>query len=214
MFRRKARPDETTDGAPGAGEVTEGEVVDAGDSPTGPRDSDTLGPSELEGLIDFGSLLLPPPPEGLDVQMQIEEESGQVTQLLVTAPDGAVDLRAFAAPRNGDLWSDAREGLKADFAQHGAVTEERDGPWGLEVLAHLAMQTPDGQPAVQPQRIIGINGPRWLFRATLLGRAAIDFDSKEFDEVINSVVVRRGAGAVPAGESLPLTLPPGSFDEE
>jgi hypothetical protein len=62
---------------------------------------------------------------------------------------------------------------------------------------------------VQVSRIIGINGPRWLLRATLLGRPAVDGDYAEsWEHGITEVVVRRGEGAMPVGEALPLTLPP------
>ncbi len=36
--------------------------------------------------------------------------------------------------------------------------------------------TDDGQTGVQPSRIIGVEGPRWMLRATLLGEAALDPD--------------------------------------
>ena len=68
---------------------------------------------------------------------------------------------------------------------------------------------PDGQPAVQQTRIIGVNGPRWMLRATMLGRPAMEPTAgKEWERLLEHVVVRRGAEARPKGEALEVKLPP------
>jgi hypothetical protein len=57
--------------------------------------------------------------------------------------------------------------------------------------------------------VVGINGSRWMLRATLLGRAAVEIDEVgPWDAAIAAAVVRRGTGAMPVGAELPLTLPP------
>ena len=66
-------------------------------------------------------------------------------------------------------------------------------------------------PDQQLSRIIGINGARWMLRATLIGgpaRPGADRDT--WDAVISTVAVRRGDGAMPVGEPLPLALPEGA----
>ena len=68
---------------------------------------------------------------------------------------------------------------------------------------------PDGTSGLQPSRVIGINGTRWLLRATLLGRPAVEPETGEpFEEALTTVAVRRGDHAMPVGDPLPLTLPP------
>ena len=60
------------------------------------------------------------------------------------------------------------------MARRGGTATEREGRFGTELVCQLAVQTGDGRTANQPSRIIGINGPRWMLRGTLLGRPAVD----------------------------------------
>jgi hypothetical protein len=71
------------------------------------------------------------------------------------------------------------------------------------------VRTPDGRTATQPSRVIGINGPRWFLRATLLGRPAVEPEAAgPWEDVVAAVVVRRGPTAMAPGDPLPVTLPP------
>ena len=160
------------------------------------------------GYADLGSLLSRPA-EGMDLQLQVDEVSGTVLAVLLANQEGAVELRAFAAARNADLWSDARREIAADAARRGGTATEQDGPFGTELAVVIPVTTPDGEQAVQPSRVIGHNGPRWFLRATVLGRPAIEPETAgPWEEAIRGVVVRRGSEAMPPGEALPLQLPP------
>ena len=86
--------------------------------------------------------------------------------VVIAGPDGALELRAFAAPRNGDLWSDSRPKIAAEVAQAGGTATEREGPWGTELICQVGQRSG----GTQVTRVIGINGPRWMLRASLLGR--------------------------------------------
>ena len=67
---------------------------------------------------------------------------------------------------------------------------------------------PDGTQAMQPSRIAGVNGPRWLLRATFLGRPAVEpNDAQAWEDALAAVVVHRGGHAMPVGDALPLVLP-------
>jgi hypothetical protein len=193
-FRRKADPVDET----GAADATEGEGTGA----VGPFDSDDLPHEELE-RIDLGSLLIAPEPER-ELRIQVDEASGQVASVVLAGPDGALELRAFAAPRNGDLWTEARPAIAAEVAQSGGTATERQGPWGTELLCQVGR----GQGQVQTTRIIGINGPRWMLRASLLGRPAVEpEDAAQWEESIRKVGVHRGTHALPVGEALPVVVP-------
>jgi hypothetical protein len=73
----------------------------------------------------------------------------------------------------------------------------------------MQVQLPDGQSGVQPSRIVGINGARWMLRATFLGRPAMEVDQAgDWEDVLSRVVVRRGTSAMPKGEALALVMPP------
>lgn len=206
-FRRKsAEPVEETPLAEGASDAPDETAATAG--PQGPWDADEVPGGLTAGeRIDLGSLLLAPP-EGMEVQLQVDEATQQVQSVLVAGPDGAVELRAFAAPRNGSLWNEVMPRLAADYAQRGGTASPQDGPWGTELHCQLTVRTDDGRTATQPSRVVGVNGPRWMLRATLLGRPAMEpAAAGPWEEVIASVVVRRGAEAMPVGAELPITLP-------
>lgn len=183
------------------------DVTDAADpARVGPYDAADLPDDGIE-RIDLGSLLVAPQ-EGRELRLQVEESSGAVQAVLLAGADGMVELRAFAAPRHGDLWAEVRPQLAADMARRGGIATEREGDFGTELLCELQVQRPDGTMAAQPSRIIGVNGERWLLRATLMGRPAMEEAlPAEWAETIRSVAVQRGIGAMPVGEPLPVVLP-------
>jgi hypothetical protein len=201
MFRRKSRPqpDDLATDEPDSGEPDE--------PAEGPWDVDEV-PDDVLERIDLGSLLVPPL-EGAEVRLQVDEQTGQVQSVMLAAEDGALELRAFAAPRNGDLWSEVRPQISADVAQHGGTATERSGRWGIELVCNMQVLMPDGTQGIQPSRIVGINGSRWMLRGTFLGRPAVEADdSQAWEDALASVVVRRGDHAMPVGDALPLVLPP------
>jgi len=175
---------------------------------------DDVGPFDVEDVddvsdrVDLGALLLLPVPD-TELQLQVDEASGQVQSVMFAGAEGALELRAFAAPRRGDLWSEVRPQIAADLARRGGTATERDGRFGTELECQLPVTLPDGKGGIQPSRIIGINGSRWLLRATLLGRPAVEPEAAaSFEEALTTVVVRRGGQAMPVGDPLPLVLPP------
>ncbi|WP_084652939.1 DUF3710 domain-containing protein [Nocardioides insulae] len=200
-FRRKAAA--ATASEPETDAAQDAQVV------AGPYDSEAV-PELLAGIerVDLGSLLIAPSP-GRELRLQVDEKVGTVQAVLLTGKDGALELRAFAAPRNGDLWSEVRPQLAQDVQRRGGKTGEREGRYGVELLCQLGMKLPDGQDGVQPSRIIGVNGDRWMLRATLLGRPAVEIEKAgDWEDLISDVVVRRGTEAMPVGEALGLTMPP------
>jgi hypothetical protein len=209
-FRRKSaeEPLEASDDLV-SGEAAAADPTEPAASVTGPWDVDDVADLD-DGVerVDLGSLLLTPV-EGLEVRLQVDEASEQVQSVLHAGPEGAVELRAFAAPRNGDLWSEVRPRIAAEYAQRGGTATEREGRYGTELVCQLTVRTDDGRTASQPSRVIGINGPRWMLRATFLGRPAVEPETVgPWDAALEATVVRRGAQAMPAGAELPLTLPP------
>ena len=212
-FRRKSAegaPEATTDPVDGA-DSSAPEGAPAGTEPgtaTGPHDVDDVPTAGTDGRIDLGSLLVAPR-DGMEVRLEVDEETQTVQSVLLAGEEGALELRAFAAPRGGDLWGEVRPAIAGDFAQRGGTASERDGRFGPELVCALTVRMPDGQTGTQPSRIIGVNGPRWMLRATLLGRPAFEDETAgPWEDVVADVVVRRGGQAMPVGAELPLTLPP------
>jgi hypothetical protein len=183
--------------------------VDADPRARGPWDvSEVTIDEDDESRVDLGSLLLTPS-QDLEVQLQVDEASGQVAAVVLAGEEGAAELRAFAAPRNGDIWDDVRRSVAAEVAQLGGTATEQVGAYGTELLVSLMMELPDGQVVPQVSKVIGIPGPRWLLRATLFGRPVVEHrDDGDVETALRDVVVVRGGTPVPPGDALPLTLPP------
>ncbi|GAA3651209.1 DUF3710 domain-containing protein [Nocardioides ginsengisoli] len=213
-LRRKAADadgievDETTD-APAADETGETTDATADGVFDGPYDVDDL-PDDGVARLDLGSLLVAPLADR-ELRVQVDEQTGEVRAVLLATDEGALELRAFAAPRHGDLWSEIRPQIAADAARRGGTATEREGRFGTELVCEVRMTRADGATGTQISRVIGVNGPRWLLRATFLGEPAREPDAAaEWEAAIAQVVVRRGAHAMPVGEQLPLTLPEGA----
>jgi hypothetical protein len=208
MFRRKARsePDRAPfDDQPDDDLETRDD--DRSDEPaSGPWDSAETPDDGLD-RIDLGSLRVAPR-EGSELRLQVDEASGEVQSVMLAGEEGALELRAFAAPRGGDLWSEVRPQIAADVSRHGGTATEREGHFGTELVCQMQVVLPDGSQGMQPTRIIGINGARWLLRATFLGQPAVEPESAEdWEASLTTVVVHRGTHAMPVGDALPLSLP-------
>ncbi len=203
-FRRKKDEAETPavdDVAGNASDVPEDAMRAAGPYDVSEIDDDVE-------RVDLGSLLIAPEADR-EVRLQVDEATNAVQSVLIAGPDGAVEVRAFAAPRGGDLWSEARRQIAADAAQRGGTATEREGRFGTELMLQQQVQMPDGSQSVQPSRIVGVNGPRWLLRATFLGRPATEpDDAAGWEDTFAALAVNRGSHAMPPGDPLPLTLPP------
>ncbi|HET6151904.1 MAG TPA: DUF3710 domain-containing protein [Marmoricola sp.] len=200
-LRRKGNPeDDGTDG--GVEDASEAAAV-----PAGPIDVQDLDRDAT--YIDLGSMLMPPPGDGLDLRLQVDEESGEILAVLVVAEEGVLEVRAFASARGGDLWAEALQEISADTIGHGGTATEQEGPFGTELYCEVPVESPEGEQFVQPSRLVGCTGPRWFLRAALAGRPAIDPEyAAQFEDVIRSIAVRRGATAMAPGEPLPLQMPP------
>lgn len=193
---------------------TDGDAVDEATEPAvtavvrGPFDADSLDLDDGVERLDLGGLLIGPNP-GRELRLQVDEATQQVASVLVAGPDGAVELKAFAAVRNGDLWSDIWPQIVTDMQRRGGRVEEREGQFGVELVGSVPVDLGNGDVREQPSRVVGINGPRWLLRATYLGRPALQPDDPgDWADVLDTVVVRRGAQAMPPGDAIPLRLPP------
>jgi len=209
MFRRKKADDEAE--VNGAEDPSDDRGLD---EPVGPRANGPWDVSEVTideddtSRVDLGSLLITPR-EGLDIQLQVDEASGQVVAVLLAGETGAVELRAFAAPRNGDIWPDVRRHVAAEVARMGGTATEVEGVHGTEMKVTLTVPREDGQRVQQSSRVVGIPGPRWLLRATLFGRPAVEHrEDGDVETALREVVVVRGSSPIPPGDALPLTMPP------
>lgn len=197
-----------SDQATGSSGAEDGEERDVREG--GPWDVSERPRTEDDALIDLGSLLVPAD-ERVQVQLQVDEASGEVAAVLLVAEDGAMELRAFAAPRNEDIWSDVRAQLTAEAKRRGGDTREVEGPYGTALQMVVPVVTPEGEQAAQQSAVLGIPGPRWLLRASMYGRPAREWHPDGvLETLLKDVVVDRGNQPMTPGEGLLLRLPAGA----
>jgi hypothetical protein len=95
-FRRKSRTGEVAEAAEESGSP----AAEESSSRHGPWDIDDLPADDKLPRVDLGSLLIVPVKDR-ELRLQVDEKSQTVQALLFTGQDGAMEIRAFAAPRNG-----------------------------------------------------------------------------------------------------------------
>jgi hypothetical protein len=195
--------------APSPGGHAPGEHSPAEHSPAdragGPFDRSEV--RSLEGRLDLGALWLAGVP-GMELRLEIEEESQNVVGVTAVLGESAVQLQAFAAPRSEGIWGEIRNEIAASITSQGGTADKVTGPLGSELRAQMPGQGPDGRTAFSPVRFIGVDGPRWFLRAVLSGQAAIDDSAAAaLLEVVRATVVVRGDEAMAPRELLALKLP-------
>ena len=173
------------------------------DNDFGPFDGDTVNFEDFDfsdfsaGALDLGSMVIPVP-RGGGVIVEMGPEGPQMIHLQVDG--GRLTPVAFAAPRNGDLWAETIDETVAGMTKDGLEVHLEDGPWGQEICAVAG----EGQ-----MRIIGANGPRWMFRMTLAGEKSKAEDLALIArEIVARTFIRRGNDPIPAGQALPVLMPP------
>jgi hypothetical protein len=188
------------------------------DRPNGPWDRNETTADADGSYIDLGGLLIkgPTPPDddtvpaapAFELRLQVEEQTGAVNAVLLAGAASGLELRAFAAPRSGDIWDDIRADIAAEAVRHGGTATELDGEFGTELKVVVPIQLPDGRAGSQVSRIVGVEGPRWLLRGTFLGKSAEDPDPDgEMEKAFRDVIVVRGDEAMRPREMLPMHLP-------
>lgn len=207
MFRRRGK------GSPSDGptvSATEQDDVEDDDetaeeaagaeAPSGPWDVEEAPDTDVPRL-DLGGLQIPTLP---DVEIRLETDpDGGVTAVLLVAGPSTLRLGAFAAPRRAGIWDDVRAELLESVIADGGRAEERDGPFGPELLAAV----PGGK-GRQTARFVGVDGSRWMLRGVFTGPAATNRAQAEIlENALRDVVVARGGDALPVRDPLPLALP-------
>jgi len=174
-----------------------------------PRENGPWDVSEFEDdgveRLDLGALRIAPAP-GIDVQVQVDESTGQVAQLSFTIKGAAVQVQPYAAPRSGGIWEDIRGQIKQSINSGGGLVEEAEGPFGVELLAQVPAG--DSSQGLQPARFCGVEGPRWFLRAVFLGSAArAGANADVLEAMVRNLVIVRGTEAMPVGAPLAMAVP-------
>ncbi len=174
------------------------------ESEIGPWDgAGSFPPSER---MDFGSLLVPAV-EGLDIQVNMAEDTG--VWIAVVRGETALQLQAFAAPKTSGLWDEVRLEIIEEIANAGGESSEVQGPFGTELHARV---NPGGgghrHQQLEPVRFMGVDGARWFLRGVISGPAARHSElARPFEELFADIVVVRGDHPLPPRELLEIRLP-------
>jgi Protein of unknown function (DUF3710) len=171
----------------------------------GPFDRSEVG--SLDDRLDLGALWLTGVP-GMELRLEVEEESQNVVGVTAVLGESTVQLQAFAAPRSEGIWDDIRTEIAASITSQGGTADKTSGPLGAELRAQVPGQDPDGRTVFAPVRFVGVDGPRWFLRAVLGGPAAVDEGAAStLLDVVRATVVVRGDEAMAPRELLTLKLP-------
>lgn len=182
------------------------------DRPNGPWD-ESERPDPQENQVDLGSLRVQLR-AGVDLRVEVDKKSGRANRVMLVTADSAVQVVTVAAPRSRSYWDEVREAIKENATTQGGTVKEIDSEFGpalsltMPVLTKDGKQarSEDGRPLAQPSLVLGVDGPRWMLRATFLGRAAFEESARApLLPVVRSIVVFRGSEAKVPGEPLVLT---------
>lgn len=166
---------------------------------TGPFDV-TDSPEDEIGRVDLGALRVPV--SELEMRLDVAETQ-EVVSVTLVGEQGQMQLGAFAAPRSEGIWADVRAEIKRGLTEQGGTADDEDGEFGTELVGRLGPES-----GRAPVRFIGVDGPRWLLRAMLVGPIAGDAGARgQFLETLRHTVVVRGMDPLPVREPIPLRLP-------
>ena len=173
------------------------------DGPWDASEKDVAGDS---AYLDFGSLLIRGRP-GFNLQMPLDDDEGTIGSVVLVTEDSGLELRAFADARSGGLWDAVRADLEEEAKRIDGEAEPVDGPFGTELHVKVPVTLPEGEEGFQPTRIIGIEGPRWMLRATFLGQEALEpKDDSLLMQALHDVVVVRGDEPRAPRDALLITI--------
>lgn len=158
-------------------------------------------PDDDSTRVDLGALRVPVS----DLEMRVDvNEAQEVVSVTLVGQTGHMQLGVFAAPRSEGIWDEIRAEIAESVAeQHGTAADDESAEFGIELVGRLP-----GEGGPTPVRFIGVDGPRWMLRAMLVGPCAVDSKKGEpFIEVFRQTVVVRGTDPLPVREPIALRLP-------
>lgn len=181
----------------------------------GPWDAAEKDAGDDPAYVDLGSLVVKVR-VGLNLELPVDG-TDEIGSVVLVTDDSALELRAFAATKSGGLWDEVRDDLILEVERLDGECQQVDGPFGPELHVRVPVEV-EGEAGFQPSRIVGIEGPRWLLRATFLGDAGLNpRDEGLLVDALRDVIVVRGNEPKLLREAL-LLRPPSSdtivLDEE
>lgn len=171
------------------------------------RPRDRAEVSSIEGMIDLGSMCIPPKP-GMELRLEADQAQQVIVGVTVVMGEAVGQFQAFAAPRSFGLWDEIREEILEGITTAGGSAEEVDGEFGPELEAKMPGRGTDGRVTYQPARFVGADGPRWFVRLVISGKGAVEASvARPLLDLMREIVIVRGDEARAPRELLPLSLP-------
>lgn len=184
----------------GAAEADDGAAespADRVDGASGPYDEGDA-PDDGVPRMDLGSVRVPVP-DGSQVQVEMDQQGGNVRAVHIVVPQGQVTVSAYAAPRSGGQWRSVSEELAEQLRGDGAKVSLGRGEWGMELSAVV------GEMAL---RFIGVDGPRWMLRGVIAGPQTQAAEAPDvLRNIVRATIVDRGDAPMPVRTPLPVRLP-------
>lgn len=179
-----------------------------------PDDRAEAGPfdaSEVPSMrpyVDLGGIKVAPR-EGLQLRLEVDERANRVVAVSLEYAESLLQVQAFAAPKSTGLWHGVRSELAQQMSAQGAAVSEETGALGPELLVRSQAPAEQGG-GTRIVRFVAVDGPRWMLRGVIMGKAAIDAAARDsVIELFRELVVVRGEQPMPPSELLPLKVPAG-----
>jgi len=205
----------TEEASQAAGEIDiRDESVAVDESKSAPEDRESSGPFDISEVpamrpyVDLGAIKIMPR-EGLQLRLEVDERNARVIAVTLNYADSMLQLQAFSAPKSTGLWHQVRGELVQQLSSQGAKVREQEGGLGPELLVQSPIPKDQGG-GTRVVRFVGIDGPRWLLRGAIMGKAAADAAAQaEINELFRETVVVRGDHPMPPSELLAMKMPAG-----
>jgi hypothetical protein len=163
----------------------------------GPYDSGDATEQLTHGLVDFGSLLVPVPPNATARAQHRPPERWPGVH--IEAPVGYLRLHVLAAPRSGSLWGQLSLDIFGSLDGRDTRVSREQGRWGVEITCTSAESV---------TRFVGVDGPRWTLYGVATGPVELAAEqASALRAIMRGTVVVRGEGPFPVSSALPLASP-------
>jgi hypothetical protein len=189
-------------------------VEEIDESKAAPEDRATAGPFDISEVptirpyIDFGAIKIVPR-EGLQLRLEVDERAKRVVAVTLDFEGSLLQVQAFSAPKKTGLWHRVRGEISQQFTGQGAPVSEEEGALGPELVV-VTPVSPEQGGGSRTVRFLAVDGPRWMLRGVVTGKAADDAGARErLVEIFRDMVVVRGEQPLPPSDLLPLQVPAG-----
>lgn len=190
------------------------EVSEVDTSKSAPADRESAGPFDISEVptmrpyVDLGGIKIAPR-EGLQMRLDVDERAKRVVAVSLEYAESLLQVQAFSAPKSRGLWNQIRVDLTTQLEQQNAKSREEEGELGPELVAETQVPAEQGG-GTRTVRFIGVDGPRWVLRGLVMGRAAVDDEARaRLFGLFREIVVVRGDSPMPPGDLIPLRVPAG-----